>query len=645
MKKYYSLKLIPFLLLFVFTSSYAQQKGISLLSELQKMHDLGNLPQYQSGEVVRQTSSYDTTGNNDDGFSGKYSFVRRNADSSLVIFEASGNGVINRIWTPTPNDDLLDFYFGGANKPAFSIRFSDLFSNKVFPFIGPLCGNQLGGYYCYLPIPFKNGCKVVSRAKKMEFYQIQYRSYPRNTKIENFAMQLKQPETLALQSLQGTWDKIRKQGTALNDRSVLVKHLHADTLLQPGQQVTLAEINSGGRINRLVLSPANAFRGNPKQMDIRITWDDEKIPAIYAPVADFFGFAFGAPSMQSLLLGTEHDSLYLNFPMPFDRKAKIELIYRKSDDAGQQAQKVQMQLSYSNNKRDPQREGKFYGFWNREATTQSGRPHIFAQGMGKGHYVGTILQAQGLKPGMTLFFEGDDQTRIDGRMTMHGTGSEDYFNGGWYALLDRWDTKMSMPLHGSLDYSLPYSRTGGYRLFLSDKLPFEKSFYQDIEHGPENNNKVADYTSVGLYYADKSLSEEVNAPTNSSTRIYTPDTLMLYPQLMSYSLNGNIGIAGNTYTATNGGQLRISLQEIPAGKYKLYADLEQNTDGAEVSLWQRQTLLKDRVSFYSTRKEIKDMTFLTPLEITEFKNTITIQFKPDATRRKVWINRLILVKE
>jgi hypothetical protein len=198
---------------------------------------------------------------------------------------------------------------------------------------------------------------------------------------------------------------------------------------------------------------------------------------------------------------------------------------------------------------------------------------------------------------------------------------------------------------GILDYSLPYSRTGGYRLFLSDKLPFEKSFYQDIEHGPENNNKVADYTSVGLYYADKSLSEEVNAPTNSSTRIYTPDTLMLYPQLMSYSLNGNIGIAGNTYTATNGGQLRISLQEIPAGKYKLYADLEQNTDGAEVSLWQRQTLLKDRVSFYSTRKEIKDMTFLTPLEITEFKNTITIQFKPDATRRKVWINRLILVKE
>ena len=56
---------------------------------------------------------------------------------------------------------------------------------------------------------------------------------------------------------------------------------------------------------------------------------------------------------------------------------------------------------------------------------------------------------------MTLFFEGDDSTYVDNKMRLHGTGSEDYYNGGWYALLDRWDRGNSLPLHGCLDYSLP----------------------------------------------------------------------------------------------------------------------------------------------------------------------------------------------
>ncbi len=88
--------------------------------------------------------------------------------------------------------------------------------------------------------------------------------------------------------------------------------------------------------------------------------------------------------------------------------------------------------------------------------------------------MGTILQAQGLQAGMTYFFEGDDSASADGTFRIHGTGSEDYFNGGWYAMMDRWDGKMSLPLHGALDYSLPFCRTGGYRFYISDKLSFER---------------------------------------------------------------------------------------------------------------------------------------------------------------------------
>ena len=60
-----------------------------------------------------------------------------------------------------------------------------------------------------------------------------------------------------------------------------------------------------------------------------------------------------------------------------------------------------------------------------------------------------------------------DSTIVDGRKTMHGTGSEDYFNGRRYAMMDRWDSAYSLPLSGSLDYNLPLVRTADIPLWLT----------------------------------------------------------------------------------------------------------------------------------------------------------------------------------
>ena len=131
------------------------QKTITVVDELKNFYNISELPSYRSNTYSAQVSSYDTTGGNNDGFGGHYSFIRRNADSSLVIFDVKGTGVINRIWTPTPTRDTLDFYIDDAKQPTLSINYMDLFSGKVYPFVQPLCGNQLGGYYCYFPILFQ----------------------------------------------------------------------------------------------------------------------------------------------------------------------------------------------------------------------------------------------------------------------------------------------------------------------------------------------------------------------------------------------------------------------------------------------------------------------------------------------------------
>lgn len=144
--KLFSLAWLFFIPLTVFSQEkYRWADELSLLKSIDK------LPQYRTGSYVESFSSYDRTHGNDDGFAGTYSFLRKEGDK-LVIAEMKGPGVIDRIWTPTPNETMLYFYFDGNKKPGLQIKFSDLFSGKVYPFVKPVCGNEVGGYYCYIPI-------------------------------------------------------------------------------------------------------------------------------------------------------------------------------------------------------------------------------------------------------------------------------------------------------------------------------------------------------------------------------------------------------------------------------------------------------------------------------------------------------------
>ncbi len=629
-----------------------ESKEHSLSSELQTLYDLSSLPEYRVSTYVAQVSSYDTTWKNDDGFSGKYSFLRRNADSTLVIFDLKGSGVINRIWTPTPTEDTLDFFVDQDLSPTFSVKFSDLFSGNQFPFVAPLCGNQLGGFFCYLPIPFSKSCRIVSRGKKIQFLQIQYRLYETDARVRSFNPVLKAEEKEALDKIALIWNNEKK---SVNDfYPAKISEVSSDIELKPGETKSIFSLDNGGRILGIEIDPAAAFEGLKKNIDIRITWDGESNPAVFSPLADFFGYGFGSTSMRSLLLGSEDNKNYCYFPMPFDTKANIELVYRDEDKTNQKSIRVHAKIWYSTDKRVAGREGKFYAHWNRPMKSESGKPHVFLQVNGKGHYVGTILQAQGMQAGMTYFFEGDDSTAIDGSFRMHGTGSEDYFNGGWYALMDRWEGKMSLPTHGALDYSLPFCRTGGYRFFIGDKLSFEESFYHSMEHGPVGNKFPVEYTSLGLYYSD-SPAEKIIEPVATLTTVFLPDTLYLYPQLFDYNVFGDLdikvtwkyGTGGQSYILTPAldSWLRISLKEIPDGKYQLFLDVMKEPFGCEVSLWQRQTQVTDWVATYGTNEErVKDID-MGEVDIQEFKNTLTFRFRTDQKKTGFVLNRIKLIRK
>ena len=299
-------------------------------------------------------------------------------------------------------------------------------------------------------------------------------------------------------------------------------------------------------------------------------------------------------------------------------------------------------------------EGKFYANWNRENPVPLHQPHTMLNISGKGHFVGTVLQAQGLKPGMTTFFEGDDSTVVDGELRMHGTGSEDFFNGGWYALLDRWDAAMSLPLSGALTYSVALCQTGGYRLFINDKISFEKSFYHSIEHGPEHNEVSSDYTSVSFYYCNKP-GKQNSMPTAANTGLFTPDTMVLYPQLLNAAFDGDIAIKTRWAFPTNGltfyytiddnAVIRMSLRDIPPGNYRVYLDYIKSPEAGRFSIWQRQTQLTDWIDGHSDKIERVEMQDITSLAITPLDNTLSFRFSTSGQLNQFILNRIILARK
>ncbi|MET0299538.1 MAG: glycoside hydrolase family 172 protein, partial [Flavitalea sp.] len=548
--------------LFLFNQQTSAQV-IDMTSELNRLYNVAALPVANPNTTVDQISSYDRKGGNNDGFEGTYSFVRKTENNDLVIFEAAGKGVIERIWTPTPTDDTLDFYFDGSKTPSYSIKFNDLYNGKVYPFVNPVAGKKVGGWYSYLPIPYADGCTVVLRAKKMLFYQVQYRTYTApDVTVKTFSPELSSDAAAILDKIRSDWSAEKYAAGPTN--------LLRSVTLNPGSTAVLAEIKTGGRIKSIKLGSAKAFEGLGNNLDIRITWDGEQTPAVFAPVEDFFGYAFGSVSMRSFLVGVEDDLAYCNIPMPFEKSAKIELVYRKSA-AAQKPLKITSAIEVTQTAKG-ENEGKFYALWKREIPPL-GKPYVFIEGEGSGSYIGTLLWSQARTyEYFTEFFEGDDSTVLDNKHLIHGTGSEDYFNGGWYAQPNGWVERKGAPLHGCLDYSLPLSRTGGYRFYILDKLPFQQKIYHSMEHGPEKNNRVVEYTSVAMYYANKPIAKG-KAPDNKSSKIFIPDTLSFYTRLMdhiSYSGEAKLQHGNFELGANKSGGININVSELTPGRYTMY---------------------------------------------------------------------------
>ena len=107
---------------------------------IDELYRVDLLPRLQAGETCKMFSSYDRTGGNDDGFSGKYSILRKEGGDS-VLAEMKGPGCIQRMHFPHSEygvpgllgrkGEHVRIYLDGAEKPALDVPLEDIFYGKA----------------------------------------------------------------------------------------------------------------------------------------------------------------------------------------------------------------------------------------------------------------------------------------------------------------------------------------------------------------------------------------------------------------------------------------------------------------------------------------------------------------------------------
>jgi hypothetical protein len=238
---------------------------------------------------------------------------------------------------------------------------------------------------------------------------------------------------------------------------------------------------------------------------LRITFDGSATPQVDAPAGLFFLAGDGAGSVRSLM-GAVHPTtgaLAAYWPMPFAQSATVTLTNTGATTVAG--------LTYAVDARpDPQAAtalasgaiGYFHANYREANPTPASGQYTILNAPGTGKLVG-VSMAMATPPGMPYGLknlQGNVNITLDGdpQPAYVGTGTEDFFEGGWYFQ----DGPFSLPTHGSpADWVATdgAAEISAYRLLIGDAVPFNRGAVVTAQVGP-TSNLTADYASVAFWY-------------------------------------------------------------------------------------------------------------------------------------------------
>ena len=411
-----------------------------LVKRLTDLEGLSVLP--VPGEKCQQWSSYDRASKYDEK-TGKYvawdangdggGIIRQEGDLS-VMAEMQGPGVIWRTWSADPENGRVKVYLDGAAEPAIDLPFRKWFDGSESPFQGSaLCHDASSGKNCFVPIPFQKSCKIVAERGWGNYFHFTYTTYPKGTVVPTFHRDLAPEEIAALAEANQTLESRRGYDPAGRRPGERTQSIKVEA--KPGETVAVADIVGPQAVTGLRVKfdpPATGIGVDTlREVCLRIKWDDEAKPAVWAPLGDFFGTAPGANKYRSLPLGMTDTDWYALWYMPFAKRAKIEIT-----NDGKEARTLSFRITHAPLTKPLASLARFHAKWHRDAFLPS-EPERRAidwtmlKAKGRGRFVGVTLHVWNPMGGW--WGEGDEKFFVDGEKfpSTFGTGSEDYFGYAW----------------------------------------------------------------------------------------------------------------------------------------------------------------------------------------------------------------------
>ncbi len=240
-------------------------------------------------------------------------------------------------------------------------------------------------------------------------------------------------------------------------------------------------------------------------------WDGAPLPNVDAPLGAFFGSTAAETPTNGLMMGMDPDGYYYSyFPMPFGQSATVRLVNESSVPIAALDYEVTYNATPYAGLGEPA--GYFHATSNGEMPTQDGVDYTALDVDGRGRVVGLVLSTRSLPDppfGVARgHLEGDERVYVDQSSSpaLYGTGTEDYFNAGWYFRHGVFSLAthgapvhfLTEPSEGSVD------ETGAYRLHLTDSVSFRSGIHIGLEHGKPFFLKTlpwnGDYESVTFWY-------------------------------------------------------------------------------------------------------------------------------------------------
>ncbi len=320
---------------------------------------------------------------------------------------------------------------------------------------------------------------------------------------------------------------LKKDGIRKRESSYDISGGNDDRIyIQPNEERVIFDVHCSGLIEHIWMTQMNygdtiepgAFR----KVYLKFFFEDSQYPSVLVPLGDFFGMGHGESKnfVSAPLQMSPEDGRGLNcwWPMPFKKACKIAVVNECDTTLmlyyyiDYQVKKHKEDICYFGaiwHRENPCKGKDYHDFPTRhdflfEGKNVDGKDnYVLLDIKGKGHYVGCNLNIHNLSDCSEWDWigEGDDFIFIDGEEypSIHGTGTEDYFNTAWCPT-----QVYNAPYHGIIKGGDPNwkGKITYYRYHIMDPITFDKSIKVTIEHG-HDNHRCDDWSSTAYFYTSE----------------------------------------------------------------------------------------------------------------------------------------------